>query len=224
MPVSRLPGTSSRRPSSSGPDGTPSTAGTPQPSADGLSAAPTTSGSRAAEAAIQWQDEFLNLLVRTARSVKRWLKEVDDRADPPERARDSASDLRLPPDLRNLSDLSSVELGSDLYDRTSARLDELLNQSPALKRLAASGQLDVVSNRLSRLRIDDRFRVAIQRTSSTPPAPSDPLAASAGMGTSRAPTEITAPGSTPAVSPRPPRRPRMSGPARRSKASHGCSP
>lgn len=123
--------------------------------AEGPSTTPTTSGSRAAEAGIQWQDEFLNLLVRTARAVKRWLEGADDRADRPETARDSASDLRLPPDLRDLPDLSSVKLGSDLYDRTSARLDELLDQSPALKRLSSSRRLEVVSNRLSRLRIGD---------------------------------------------------------------------
>ncbi|MEU7926718.1 hypothetical protein [Micromonospora sp. NPDC049801] len=96
---------------------------------------------------VQWHDEFLNLLVRTARKVRRWLKELDARSD--------RSD-GLPTDLRNLPDLSSIDPRSDLYRRTSNRLGELLDQSPVLRRLSSSGNLDGVSRHLPQLRIERR--------------------------------------------------------------------
>ncbi|MEU1590651.1 hypothetical protein [Micromonospora sp. NPDC005710] len=95
---------------------------------DGPSRTPTTSDSAAA-ATIQWQDEFLNLLVRAARKVKRWLFEADKPSTP---------------DVPDLSGLG------DLRDRTNLRLRELLNQSPALLRLSSNRQLDGVARHLTR--------------------------------------------------------------------------
>ncbi|MGC4769034.1 hypothetical protein ACLQ25_08615 [Micromonospora sp. DT44] len=96
---------------------------------------------------VQWHDEFLNLLVRAARKVKRWLAELDARSD--------RSD-RLPIDLRNVPDLSSIDPRSDLYRRTSNRLGALLDQSPVLRRLSSGGYLDGVSRHLPQPMIERR--------------------------------------------------------------------
>ncbi|MEU4528549.1 hypothetical protein AB0F49_10025 [Micromonospora ureilytica] len=131
---------------------------TAQPGADGPSRTPATSGSAASAATIQWQDEFLNLLVRAGKKVKRWLDGADggtERFDP---VRVPAPDARLSPELRDLPDVSSLDRLSDLYDRTSTRLSELLDQSPALRRLSSNGDLNGVSRHLPRRGVDGEDR------------------------------------------------------------------
>lgn len=107
--------------------------------ADGPARTPSTPDS-AARANIQWQDEFLNLLVRAAKSVKRWLEGPDERAD-------RLDPAPAQPDLR---DLSTIDPRSDLYARTSRKLAELLDQNPALHFLSSNGHLDVASRHVPR--------------------------------------------------------------------------
>ncbi|WP_433119149.1 hypothetical protein [Micromonospora sp. CA-246542] len=113
-----------------------------QPAADGPSRAPVTPRSPAHAGSIQWQDEFLNLLVRTAKKVRRWLRDLDGPERPDEV---SVPDARRSLDLREVRDLGSVDPRSDLYRRSSTRLGELLDQSPALRRLWSQGHLPVAS-------------------------------------------------------------------------------
>ncbi|MFI5927775.1 hypothetical protein ACIA3K_17520 [Micromonospora sp. NPDC051543] len=116
-----------------------------QPAADGSSRAPVTPRPPAHAGSIQWQDEFLNLLVRTAKRVRRWLTDLDGPERPDEVP---VPDARRPLDLREVRDLASVDPRSDLHRRSSARLGELLDQSPALRRLWSQGGLPVVSEHL----------------------------------------------------------------------------
>ncbi|MEU0550517.1 hypothetical protein [Micromonospora sp. NPDC005979] len=113
-----------------------------QPAADRPPRAPVTPRSPAYAGSIQWQDEFLNLLVRTAKRVKRWLTDLDGPERPDEVP---VPDARRSLDLRGVPDLDSVDRRSDLYRRSSARLGELLDQSPALRRLWSQGDLPVAS-------------------------------------------------------------------------------
>ncbi|MFI9644102.1 hypothetical protein ACIG87_29300 [Micromonospora sp. NPDC051925] len=121
-----------------------------QPAANRPSRPSAASGSAAFATDIQWQDEFLNLLVRTAKRVKRWLEGSDEGTNRLDLPSAPAPDVRLPSDLPDVRDLDSIDPRSDLYQRTCIRLGELLDQSPALKQLSSNGDLDHVSKHLPR--------------------------------------------------------------------------
>ncbi|MEU8419592.1 hypothetical protein AB0C15_01785 [Micromonospora sp. NPDC048835] len=116
-----------------------------QPAVAGPAAASTTPSPAEREGNVHWHDEFLDLLVRAARKVKVWIRELEDGPDQPDRASTAVPGIPRPLDPGEVRGLGGIDPRSDLYRRSSTRLGELLDQSPALRALWSNGQLNTVS-------------------------------------------------------------------------------